>query len=123
MSVYAIKTFSRWARREGVSAAALRAAVDELTGGLVDARLGGGLVKKRVPMPGQGKRGAYRTIVAADFRGKWFFLYGFSKSERDNIDDDELKAFKRIAAALLAMSSEALESAIEAGELKEIENG
>jgi DNA-binding transcriptional regulator YiaG len=35
-----------------------------MAGGLIDADLGGHVVKKRVALPGQGKRGGARTIVA-----------------------------------------------------------
>ena len=51
-------------RKSGLSDDALSAAVSEMASGLVDADLGGYLVKKRVPLPGKGKRGGARTIVA-----------------------------------------------------------
>lgn len=65
----ALKTrwFARWARREGVTDAALRKAVGEMSHGLVDAVLGGGLVKQRIARPGAGKSGGLRTLLAADF--------------------------------------------------------
>jgi hypothetical protein len=68
--------FARWARKEGVTDRALRVAVAEMESGLVDARLGGGLFKKRVALPGGGKRGGARTIVAGNFR-----VDGFSSTD------------------------------------------
>jgi len=59
--------------------------------GLLDADLGGGVFKKRIARPGRGKRGGYRTILAADLRNRWVFLFGFAKSKRDNLDDAELR--------------------------------
>ena len=61
----ALKTrhFTRWMRKTGLADTALCAAVDEMVRGLVDADLGGGVVKKRVPLPGRGKSGSTRTLV------------------------------------------------------------
>ena len=45
MAVYKTRWFDRWARKEGLKSADLCLAVDEMTRGLIDADLGGGLVK------------------------------------------------------------------------------
>lgn len=58
MPVYKTRTFARWMKREGLVDQDLRDAIMEMQTGLVDARLGGGLVKKRVARPGQGRRNA-----------------------------------------------------------------
>jgi len=42
--------------------------------GLIDADLGGHLVKKRVPLPGRGKSGGARTIVAFRAGHHTFYL-------------------------------------------------
>jgi len=123
MHVYKTRTFARWMRSEDLADRDLRPAIAEMQQGLVDARLGGSLFKKRVPRAGQGKRGGYRVIVAGNVGGRWFFLFGFAKNERDNIDDEELRLMKRIAAALLGMSPEKLREALVAGELMEIKDG
>ena len=52
--------------------------------GLIDADLGGGIIKKRVPLPGRGKSGSVRTLVASKRNGKWFFLYGFEKNDKES---------------------------------------
>lgn len=101
----------------------LHAAIAEMQAGLVDARLGGGLVKKRVARPGQGKRGGYRMLAASNFGERWVFMFGFAKNERDNIDDEELRLMKRIASALLGMNDSKLREAVTAGELMEIKYG
>ncbi len=122
--VLATKTFARWARRERrVWGASLREAVGEIEGGLVDARLGGGLYKKRVARAGGGKSGGMRTLVAGNFRDRWVFLYGFAKNDRENLDEQELRALKRIAEALLQMETSSLDEAIESGKLLEVPNG
>lgn len=120
MRIFKIPTFERWQKKAEVTDAALRLAVDEMQRGLIDAKLGGGVVKKRVARPEAGKRGGYRTLLATNLHNKWFFLYGFAKNERDNIDDRELRAIKLLAKQYLTMPAEAIRTAIEAKELKEI---
>ena len=94
--VFQTSTFTRWMRKAGLTDDALCDAVSEMVQGLVDADLGGHVVKKRIALPGQGKRGGARTIVATKMAGRWFFLYGFGKNERANIDKDELKVFQEV---------------------------
>lgn len=120
MPVYKTKWFDRWARKEGLTASSLCAAVHEMMLGLVDADLGGGLVKKRMGRPGQGKRGGYRTLVATNMGNRWVFVFGFPKNERGNIDRDETEALKRLAEHLLSLTTQALATAQNAGELIEV---
>ncbi len=121
--VFRTRTFTRWMRKAGLSDEALSNAVSEMAQGLVDTELGGHLVKKRIALPGQGKRGGARTIVATKMADRWFFLYGFSKNERANIDQDELKIFQELAKELLGFDDRQLATALEAGEIVEVCNG
>ena len=123
MQVLKTRTFARWARKEGLKDVVLRAAVVEILAGLLDANLGSGLVKKRVARGGRGKSGGHRTLLATNLRDRWVFLYGFSKNERDNVDDDELRALKRIAQAYLGMEEELLDQFLDVGELIEVDDG
>jgi len=123
MSIHKTRTFARWMKREGLADSDLSKAVTEMQAGLIDARLGGGLFKKRVARSGEGKRSGYRMLVASNLGERWVFMFGFAKNERDNVDDDELRLMKRVAAAWLEMSSPMLSKAVEAGELVEIRNG
>lgn len=102
---------------------ALTSAVAEMARGLVDADLGGDIVKKRVALPGQGKRGGARTIVATRMGDRWIFLFGFAKNDRSNISKDELRALREVANDLLELDSEQLEIAILKGELTEVCDG
>jgi len=99
MRVFKTKTFERWAGKAGVGDSSLLNAVTQMERGLIDADLGGNLFKQRVALPGRGKSGSTRTIVATRFAGMLFFLYGFEKTERDNISSRELEAFKLVAGA------------------------
>jgi hypothetical protein len=92
-----------------------------MTAGLYDADIGGGLLKKRIARPGQGKSGGFRTLVATNKGTRWVFVFGFSKNERSNIDKDEEQALKALAAHLLSMTAQALDKAQRAGELVEVD--
>lgn len=122
MRVFKNKAFSKWATKEGLSDETLLAAVDEMERGLIDADLGGHVVKKRVALAGRGKSGGVRTLLAYKVGNKAFFVYGFAKNARANIKDDELKALKRYAQELLDYSDKALTEAIKHGALIEVEN-
>ena len=98
----------------------LYSAVIEMTQGLIDADLGGGILKKRVGLSGRGKRGGARTLVATNKGNRWIFVYGFEKNDRANISDDELEALKDIAAELLARTVKQLDEALTDGSLTEI---
>ena len=119
-SVFRTRTFTRWMRKAGLTDEALCRAVGEMAQGLVDADLGGHVVKKRVALPGKGKSGGVRTIVATKLADRWFFLFGFSKNERANIDPTELKALQEMAQELLGFDDQQLEAALAAGELVEV---
>jgi hypothetical protein len=112
--------FSRWMRKTELSDAALCAAVVEMAQGLIDADLGGGVVKKRVGLSGRGKRGGARTLVATNKGNRWFFVYGFEKNDRANLSDDELEALKELAEQLLARTGKQLAEALNDETLSEI---
>lgn len=120
MAVYKTRWFDRWARKQELTTPILCAAVREMTAGLYDADLGGGLLKKRIARTGQGKSGGFRTLVATNKGNRWVFMYGFPKNERSNIDKDEGEALKRLAAHLLSLTAQALGKAQHAGELMEV---
>jgi hypothetical protein len=94
--------------------------VAEIAADLVDANLGGNVYKKRIPMPGRGKSGGARVLVATRLAERWFFLFGFAKNERDTIDERELTALQMTAGVLLDMDLRSLEKALQSGELTEI---
>ncbi|CDM23478.1 type II toxin-antitoxin system RelE/ParE family toxin [Castellaniella defragrans] len=120
MRIFKTRHFQRWVRKTALSDAALRKAVQEMTAGLIDTDLGGGVVKKRIGLAGRGKRGGARTLVATNKGNRWFFLFGFEKSERDNIGGDELQALQAYAADLLLLSAAHLDAAVADGALLEI---
>lgn len=58
MRTFNTKWFHKWADKAGLTDAALVAAVVEMESGLIDANLGGHVMKKRVALPDRGKRGS-----------------------------------------------------------------
>jgi hypothetical protein len=118
--VFKNKTFARFAAKEGIGDDELKAAVDEMERGLLDADLGGDVYKKRIARAGAGKSGGYRVIVCFRHGERTFFVYGFAKSDRDNIEDDELKTFKWMAKDRFTLDEEQIKAELETGKLVEI---
>jgi hypothetical protein len=102
------------------SDAALCQAVVEMAQGLIDADLGGGLVKKRIALPRRGKSGGARTLVATNKGSRWIFVFGFEKNDRANITAEELQALKDLAHDILSNTAVQLAQALEDGALQEI---
>jgi hypothetical protein len=122
MRAFKTKWFERFARREGISDKTLREAIERAERGVVDADLGGGLIKQRVARRGQGRSGGFRTIIAYQARRRAIFLYGFAKNERDNIGSAELLSLRDIAQGWLAAGSQKILEALEYGALQEIDD-
>lgn len=120
MRILKTPSFGKWAVGEGLDDGALRAAMREIEAGLVDASLGGELIKKRVATAGKGKRGSFRTIIAYRQGDRAFFLFGFAKNERANVSQRELAALKMFAKALMAKNPSELDAAVERGLLMEV---
>ena len=120
MRVFKTKEFVRFARKEKVGDGDLCAAIERAERGLIDAALGGGLIKQRIARKGQGRSGGFRTIIAFRRGDRSFFLYGFAKNEMDNIDDDDLKALTIYAGALMALDAKLLEAALKAKKIQEV---
>ena len=78
------------------------------------------MFKKRVAAPGRGKRGSTRVLVGTNRGDRWFFLFGFEKNERDNLNDRELVALQKLAGVLLEMEAGELRTQLEIGNLTEI---
>jgi hypothetical protein len=118
--IFKLKSFARFTKRERIADVSLCEAIAQAERGLVDADLGGGLIKQRVARAGQGKRGGYRMLIALRSKLRAVFLFGFAKSELDNIDGDQLETLREIAALWLAADAQTIEQAITDGLLIEV---
>ncbi len=122
MRIFKTKMFARFARRERISDASLCEAVRRAERGLLDAQLGGGVIKQRVARSGQGRSGGYRVLIAHRPRTLSVFLYGFAKSERDNVDNSELATLRDIAKGWFQTDANTLTRAIADGLIQEVMN-
>ena len=120
--IYKTRNFARWARKTGLTDSLLETAVLEIYRGLLGADLGGGIVKKRIALPGRGKRGSTRTLLATNRDDRWFFVFGFGKNERENISELELATLKKLAKDLLGLSDTQIAVAVGEGSLVEVEH-
>ncbi len=122
MRIFKTKWFVRYARRERIGDDGLREAIERAERGLVDGDLGGDVIKQRVARKGQGRSGGYRVLIAYRRGNRAVFLYGFAKSERENIDDDELTTLRDIAEGWLTANNAKLDRAIADGFVQEVDN-
>ena len=120
MRIFKTKWFTRYMRHERIEDNNLCDAVARAERGLVDADLGGGIIKQRVARTGQGRSGGYRLLMVYRSGDLTVFLYGFAKSEKDNIEPDDLETLREIGAAWLEAKDETLRYAVEKGILKEV---
>jgi len=122
VQIFKTKWLARFVRRERITDTSLREAIERAERGVIDADLGGGLIKQRVARQGQGRSGGYRMMVAYRAMNRAVFLYGFAKNERDNIDPDELLSLREIAAIWLAADDAKIAQALEEEALQEIDD-
>nr|CRH06491.1 Conserved protein of unknown function [Candidatus Magnetococcus massalia] len=118
--VFKTRHFSRWARKSGLPDRALCHAIEEIEAGLIDADLGGGVVKKRVALPGRGKSGGARTLIATNYGNRWIFVFGFAKNVRANVSSRELEALQKLAEDLLRLNEAELQASTAQGSLEEM---
>lgn len=121
MQIFMTKWFARFARQEGIADANLIETIKRAEQGLIDADLGGGLIKMRVARQGQGRSGGYRTIIAYRAGKRTLFLYGFAKSEQENVDPKQLMTAHKIADRLLTAETAQIANALADGDLLEVE--
>ena len=120
MHVFKTRWMARFARKAGIDDALLMEAIERAERGLIDADLGGGVIKQRVGRPGHGRRGGYRVLIAVHVGDRAFFIYGFAKNERENVGPDELASFRDIAAQWLKEDQRGLEEALRDGRIQEV---
>jgi len=99
------KWFNKWARKNDISDKSLQITIENLSNNLGTTDLGGGLYKIRTARLGEGKSGGFRTILVFREAEIVVFVYGFAKTDKDNLDKEELKYFKKLAKDLLKIEN------------------
>jgi hypothetical protein len=120
--IFKTKTLAKFTRQHGISDDGLIDAVDRAVRGLVDADLGGQIIKQRVARPGQGKRGGFRMIIGIR-SDRAIFLFAFAKNERENIDKTEMMTLRAIVASFLDATEQKITQALQDGTLIEVQHG
>ncbi len=120
MRIFRNQSFTRFAKKAALDDVALRKAIDDAERGLIDAQLGGGVIKQRVARAGEGKSGGFRAIILYKATALAFFVHGFAKKDRDNIGGDELAALKLLASQMLSYDDQSIANAVESGTLIEV---
>ena len=120
MRAFKTKLFDKWASKEGLTDAVLWRAVEEIERGKVDANLGGNVYKKRVALKGKGKRGGARVLLIYRAGDVVFFMEGFAKSKREDIEEKELKSLKDLAEDLLNYSPRELDKLVQSGKFRRV---
>jgi hypothetical protein len=121
--IFKTKWLVRYARRERITDRSLSDAIERAARGLIDADLGGGIIKQRVAREGQGRSGGYRMLVAYRAGARAVFLYAFAKNERENIGSDELLTWREIGAGWLAANAQQIARALAEEILQEVSDG
>ena len=111
--IFKTRWFSKEARKALMTDRELCKAIAEVLKGQAD-DLGGGVFKKRL------NKNRHRGIILARGKRIWVYAYLFAKKDRDNIDSNELAAFRDLAALYEAKSEEDSAKEWAAKELVEI---
>ncbi len=112
--------FVRFAAKHEISDQALLETVKRAEDGLIDADLGNGLIKQRIPRAGAGKSKGFRSIVVLRNSDRAFFIYGFAKNETGNLKPNELTQYRKAAKLLLALTEIELNALLANGTFEEI---
>jgi hypothetical protein len=96
-------------------------AIERAERGLIDADLGGGVIKQRVARPGEGRSGGFPTLIAFKTAKRSVFMFGFAKSDMGNINDRELDDLRKAATVYMRLSEEAVDAAVAERKLLEVE--
>ena len=120
MRVMKTRVFVRFAKSESITDAQLVAAIMQAERGLIDADLGGGLIRLRIARIGRGKSRGFRTVIAYRAGARAVFLSGFAKSNRANIEPFELAALELAAKDLLSITDNVIDVIIDDQKLIEV---
>lgn len=114
-TIRAFKTawFAKEARKAKISDEALCKAIKQVIQGQAD-DLGGGVFKKRL------NDNMHRSIILAKVDQYWIYAYLFAKNDRENITQDELSGFKKLAKDFASAGDDKVAALLSDEELLEI---
>jgi hypothetical protein len=115
--VYKTRPFARFARKARITDADLWKAARLVNQGVIDADLGGGVIKQRIARPGEGKSGGSRSIILFKENDRAFYIHGFEKKDKADIGQNELIAFRVLAEDVLHCPDSTIAHRITSGSL------
>ncbi|MCI5764756.1 type II toxin-antitoxin system RelE/ParE family toxin [Actinobacillus porcinus] len=120
MRIFKSRYFDKFARKAKISDKTLQNAITEIENGLIDADLGSGVYKQRLPKQGRGKSKGFRSIILYKTAQFSLFVYGFDKKDQQNISAEDEMKFKALANVVLNFSPVQIQSAVDNQEFIEI---
>jgi hypothetical protein len=114
--VFKTAWFAKAAKKALISDLALCKAIHEVMLGQAD-DLGGAVYKKRL------NNNQTRSIILAKVGQFWVYAYLFAKKDRDNIDDNELASFRKLARSYAGLTGVQLSQLIQDEQFVEICHG
>jgi hypothetical protein len=120
LRIFKSKWFNRYARKEDIDDAKLCESIQDADNGNIYADLGGGVIKQKISRLNEGKSGGYRTIILYRKKDIAVFMFGFAKSDEDNIGKEEVRVYKTLAIQVLGMTVPELEKQVKAGNFIEV---
>ena len=121
MRIFKNQWITKFAKKHKISDSELIEAVERADKGVIDADLGGGVIKQRIARQGQDRSGGYRSLIFFRRGERAFFMTAFAKNDRENITNKELAELKKAAAIILAMTETDIEQAKANGTFTEIQ--
>lgn len=105
--------FNKAAKKAHIKDSELYTAIEQvIKGQAVD--LGGGVFKKRL------NENRHRSIILAKGEFYWVYEFLFAKSDLDNIDDNELENFRKLAGIYAKLSDDQIEKLLQNKSLVEL---
>jgi hypothetical protein len=120
LSVYKSKPFARFARKAHITDADLLRTARLANQGVIDANLGGGVIKQRIARAGEGKSGGSRSIILFKKNDRAIYIHGFEKKDVANIRPDELEAFRKFAEVYLGYTNAEMTQLVKDGALFQV---
>jgi hypothetical protein len=120
LRIFKTKAFARFCRHEDIDDSQLREVIAAAEAGKIDAVLGRDVIKQRLARPGAGKSGGYRTIILFRRNECSVFVYGFAKSDRENLSSAELAAFRKAARQVLGFDEKIIAALLKTGDWSEV---
>jgi hypothetical protein len=112
MRIYLSKSFHRNAEHDGVTDEDCREAIRKAERGLIDAPLGGGLIKQRIATGNRGASKGSRAIVFYKRGELALFLHIFLKSHKASLTKSEFREYLKLARFLEGLTEATLKELV-----------